>query len=472
MAADLYPLSRALSGGGNTYPSVQPGIFRPRGDFWAEVGTMENVTVRGVAKVLEGGAFASGQEAYNEGVGFFLEANQGNPRFSLGDSQGDNMTWDGSQLAISGALTATSGAIGGWTVNATDLSGGNAVLKSAGQLELGTINDIVVMDATDPTYRLWVGNAVGGLSPFRVDKAGQATMTNINVTGGSVAGSVVGSGIQGGNINTGSIAADKISVSTLAAIEANLGTITAGTINATNITVQNLDFGHMQQSGALAADQDFGVNDLTINSSGRLNFGTGGSDHLGNDELFFAVGTGQTAKIRFENPSFSTRFGEVAGSGTSSEFRTFLNATYDANDAAQVTMIAKNGDSEIQALINTNGTPTWLWVLDGGISFNYNVGAMGQFTTSGMTSEGFVRSFGKIFPGNQSSRYIHDANSRLTIVGEVDIASAIRYGQIATTGGTGGFLANGDPVARMAIKDGSGTTWWIPLMSGFANWTP
>ena len=47
----------------------------------------------------------SGQSAYNTGTGFWLEANSGTPRFSLGNPSGNHITWNGSVLAVAGSLT-------------------------------------------------------------------------------------------------------------------------------------------------------------------------------------------------------------------------------------------------------------------------------------------------------------------------------------------------------------------------------
>lgn len=63
----------------------------------------------------------SGATAYNSGTGFWLERNGGTPRFFIGNSAGNKLTWDGSSLAITGSITATTGTIGGWTINSTSI---------------------------------------------------------------------------------------------------------------------------------------------------------------------------------------------------------------------------------------------------------------------------------------------------------------------------------------------------------------
>lgn len=98
------------------------------------------------------------------------------------------------RVTPAGALTATSGTIGGWTIGATTLSGGNATLNSAGSLTLGTSNDVLTASAADATYRLWIGNATAASAPFRVTKTGALTATNATITGAITAssGSITG----------------------------------------------------------------------------------------------------------------------------------------------------------------------------------------------------------------------------------------------------------------------------------------
>ena len=83
-----------------------------------------------------------------------------------------------SDATITGSVTASTGAIGGWTIGATTLSNNNATLDSAGNLLLGSSNDIVKLDSQDGTYRLWAGNATAASAPFSVSKAGALASTS------------------------------------------------------------------------------------------------------------------------------------------------------------------------------------------------------------------------------------------------------------------------------------------------------
>lgn len=102
-----------------------------------------------------------------ENGGSFVEsraytANSGNPG-----------TWVVQAMVVDGNLIAT-GTIGGSSINAnTKITvGGNA-----GQ-------DVVILDASDPDARIWVGNVNQGSANFKVDPSGNMTTNNVTVNGG------------------------------------------------------------------------------------------------------------------------------------------------------------------------------------------------------------------------------------------------------------------------------------------------
>lgn len=111
---------------------------------------------------------------------------QRSPNFVSG-STGWQISEDGSaefnDVVVRGTLYATVGEIGGWTINADNITGGNAVLHSSGYLLLGAGDDVVRVDAQDATWRLWVGDATGGDAPFRVSKTGEVWANNITARG-------------------------------------------------------------------------------------------------------------------------------------------------------------------------------------------------------------------------------------------------------------------------------------------------
>ena len=75
-------------------------------------------------------------------------------------------------VVVRGTIYADVGEIGGWTIGAAELTGGDATLHSTGYLLLGTGNDIARLDAVEAEYRLWIGHATALGAPFSVTKAG------------------------------------------------------------------------------------------------------------------------------------------------------------------------------------------------------------------------------------------------------------------------------------------------------------
>lgn len=105
----------------------------------------------------------------------------------------------GSLRFTSGVLSIVNGTAGGWAISPTTISSSGAVLDSSGSLLLGSSNDIVILSATDPTYRIWVGNVTSGSASFRVTKTGIMTATGgifsgaITSTSGTIGGFSIGS---------------------------------------------------------------------------------------------------------------------------------------------------------------------------------------------------------------------------------------------------------------------------------------
>ncbi len=128
-----------------------------------------------------GACIRAGQTAYDTGTGFWLGDVAGAKKFSLGDAAGNKLTWDGSALALTGAITAASGQIGGWTIGAADLYSGGIYLHSS---------------ATPASNKIYVGAAIygGTTTAFYVDGSGRLSLkdkflwdgTSLTVLAGNV----------------------------------------------------------------------------------------------------------------------------------------------------------------------------------------------------------------------------------------------------------------------------------------------
>jgi len=77
---------------------------------------------------------------------------------------------EATNAVISGKITATSGEIGGWKVD-------------AGKLYSGSGANRVALSTSDATYAIWAGNETAANAPFRVGKNGSLFASNAEITG-------------------------------------------------------------------------------------------------------------------------------------------------------------------------------------------------------------------------------------------------------------------------------------------------
>lgn len=147
-----------------------------------------SLSVTGALTVSSAGSIGSGQSAYNTGTGFWLEYNGGTPRLSIGDGASNSLTWNGSALAITGAI-------------------------SGGSISIGSGNNVFKADANG----IYLGNATFLSAPFRVDMTGALTASSVTLTNASVgAGSSwTGNTIAStyiGNLDAGKITSGTITI--------------------------------------------------------------------------------------------------------------------------------------------------------------------------------------------------------------------------------------------------------------------
>ena len=126
------------------------------------------------------------------------------------------------EATIRGNISATTGDIGGFTVEATSLIAGTGATR----VSLSTADGI------------HLGNNTFASAPFRVSLAGALTATSATISGDLTLTNVDGATVvySGGNLQVGTVDQDNISVTNLAAINADMGTITAGSISSALIT--------------------------------------------------------------------------------------------------------------------------------------------------------------------------------------------------------------------------------------------
>ncbi len=114
-----------------------------------KVDASGNAFFAGDVKVGTGGSLSSGASAYGTGTGWWLDYNSGTPRFRVGNTSGNIIAWDGTNIGIrSGFLTVDfSDAVGNVSIGSTPLSVGRLRVASG--------------DDTSGTYGLIATNASG-----------------------------------------------------------------------------------------------------------------------------------------------------------------------------------------------------------------------------------------------------------------------------------------------------------------------
>lgn len=302
----------------------------------------------------------------------------------------------GARIAISssGLLGYNSGG-----TNTFDLSASDGSLTMTGVFALRNATSGARVEISNVGLR---GFNSGGTQTFGISSSDGSGFVG---TGSTLTWNSSGTvSINGSVIVNGSVTANKLTVSNLAAISADLGTITAGTINASVITVTNLSFANIQQAGALGADQTLGTNDITVNSTGRINFGSG--DYLANDLLHFEVGSGDGAKIEMRNGSGLIASMRGSSSATTADINlraqnsgnteyAVVRASYSGGSPAARMVVVDTAESSLSLTAGVQTT-----VLDGDI-------ALLMWEVSSVHWAQFA---GRIYPGSgatqQSNAYI------------------------------------------------------------------
>ena len=215
--------------------------------IYADLGTITAGSISVVAGANTIGFTPAGGNAIFSGT-------TGSPEFAV--TPGGALTCTGA--TISGALTATTGAIGGWTINATSIYTGtedhSGYTQNAGDMTLysnGTDSSIhaknFYIDTSGNltcTSATITGTIVAGASSTYAgdaiatsytaakctDAAADETAANTSSDTSAVNSLASTTLISGGKIGTNLVEAAAINVTNLQAISADLGTITAGNI--------------------------------------------------------------------------------------------------------------------------------------------------------------------------------------------------------------------------------------------------
>jgi hypothetical protein len=310
------------------------GVPGGQGVFWDGL----TLTVNGAINVSEGGTIGGWRVLTSSladlaGVVGMSSAVTGGDdiRFFAGHATPSSAPF---RVTEAGVLTAASGTVGGWTLGASTLTGGNATLASSGNLTLGTGNDVARLSADDATYRLWIGNATAGSAPFRVTTGGAVTATSGTIGGWTLGATALTSGsgasrvgLDSGGSNPAFYAGSETPGS------APFRVTPAGAVTATNATI----------TGAITATSGSFTGSIT-SSSGTIGGWTLGATSLtsGSGVNTRGVDSGGT------NPAF------YAGSATpaSAPFRVTAAGALTATNADMTGSLSAGSGA---VTINSNG---------------------------------------------------------------------------------------------------------------------
>jgi len=100
-------------------------------------------------------------------------------------------------VVVRGAIRATAtttttadAPLGNWIVGGNEIAGGDIILNSGGWIQVGTQEeDVVRLDASDETWRIWAGASEADSAPFRVDKTGEVWADDAHIVGEIIAAS-------------------------------------------------------------------------------------------------------------------------------------------------------------------------------------------------------------------------------------------------------------------------------------------
>jgi hypothetical protein len=192
--------------------------------------------------------------------------NMGDNDVLIGRAAGGYIHWDDSAMtmAVYGMITATTGAIGGWTLGTTSLIAGSGA-------------NTVGLDSGGTNPAIHAGGSTPGTAPFRVMPSGAVTALNATIQGtitaqnGAIGGWTLGttSLIAGSGANTVGLDSGGTNPAFYAGSatpgSAPFRVMPSGAVTATNATI----------TGAITAKSGSITGPLTIGSSGGIYQGSG-----------------------------------------------------------------------------------------------------------------------------------------------------------------------------------------------------
>ena len=433
-----------------------------------EAGT--TVTQGGIT-MNQGGSIKGGQSAYNSGTGFFLGYDTNAYKFSIGNASNEALTFDGTNLAVTGAITATSGTFTG-TVNASAGVFTGDVSTDA-KFIAGSNSSTVTLDGTTgANYSIFAGADNGLDASFKVasdgvveatrfiirDDANGQVLIDTSNTANPFSGVVYTSISQGSGAGVDTVAgtlADNAGEITITTTQAETFLITAKVAIDDNDGSTNNISGASTTSTTDAENQLKGA-DLKIEY--YLKEGAGAYALEDTEIVTFTEGTPSSSQIKVfgvdRGAGYSgslTRYFAVIQGGGAAEFVTYFSTSSNANRARTYAVttasisISGAGTHKIKILARLVDAGTNTTLTNSTTPALVNNNATGTYGGSGIVLDAAQS------PPNQSSldnfKRIYEATSANGFVASAANTFAIGEGTtILTSGGTisGDLVITGD----------------------------
>jgi hypothetical protein len=389
-------------------------------DLWA--------ITAGTIVLPSGGYMRSGQTAYDSGTGFYIGNDSGTPKFSVGNSAGNKLTWNGTTLTITGTLTATAGAIGGFDI------GTDYIRDAANSMGLAS----TVSGSDD--VRFWAGAAFASraTAPFRVTEAGAIVASSATITGAITTSS--GSSISTTYLS-GTVAQSNLGVADRGWSQTSVFSVTdadtiawaSGTFTSADGTAYSISSGN---TGNMAAKTYI-----------YLDTGVSTTAYQTTTTASTAVGVGKVMVAIAQNATTEATYEVLSGQGWQNiDAANIVTGSITANEIAASTITAgKLSISTLSAITADMGTITaWTVTLN---TSGYVRGGQTAYNTGTGFFLGYDSSAYKLSLGDASSAFLTWNGSTLTVSGliasrggELFTATQAAPGACTTATGAAGVL--------------------------------
>ena len=219
----------------------------------------------------------------SSGAGIFIGKDGGVYKFRAGDPAGQEILWDGTNLTISGSLSASSGTIGGFNIGADYIRDVGNSMGLASTVTGG--NDV----------RFWAGDTYANraTAPFTVKENGLVTASNIVVTGGSIDATILSGIVNQANLNVanqGWTTTTAFSVSSSTVVAWTSGTFTDAAGTAYSISSGNT--GTMSAKNYIYLDTATSITAFQVTTTAATAVGAG--------KVLIAVAQNNTTEATFQ----------------------------------------------------------------------------------------------------------------------------------------------------------------------------